>query len=197
MAGIHDPSGHHDWNSRGYVRNWAERQDRREEERLSQFQLLTTLLPFEKDAPIRFLDLGAGYGALTQFLLSYFPNAVALCHDGSSEMSRLGHERMAVLKGRFSYVISDFSKKGWSKEIEGGLEAVVSCNAIHNVRIPDVIRNIYAEAFELMRDGGCFFNLDRRFAEKHQVQWLKEAGFKNAKCFERGKALSLYGGFKR
>ena len=38
--------------------------------------------------------MGAGYGALTKFLLERFPNATAICQDGSEEMAKLGRERM-------------------------------------------------------------------------------------------------------
>ena len=43
-----------------------------------------------RDAAIQILDVGAGYGALAQFLLEQFPNATVLCQDGSEEMAELG-----------------------------------------------------------------------------------------------------------
>ena len=42
------------------------------------FRVLAQTIPYDKKLPIRILDVGAGYGALTQFLLSYFPNATAV-----------------------------------------------------------------------------------------------------------------------
>jgi SAM-dependent methyltransferase len=106
----HDHS--HDWSSSEYVANWAVDQDQKEAERLEQFRLLAQTIPFDNHLPIKILDVGAGYGALTRFLLDSFPNATAVCQDGSDEMTKLGQERMADIKGRFEYVLCDFSKAG-------------------------------------------------------------------------------------
>ncbi len=112
---------HHDWHSHDYVFNWAERQDRKEKERQEQLRLMAETIPYNKDLPIKILDVGAGYGALTRFLLTHFLRASAVCQDGSEEMAKLSRERMADLKGRFSYVICDFSKPGWSQTLGGSL----------------------------------------------------------------------------
>ena len=111
MAKILDPHGLHDWSSEEYVHDWATRQDRCEDERRPQFQMIADAIPFSRDAAIQILDVGAGYGALTQFLLEEFPNTTALCQEGSDEMAKLGRRRMAKWKGRFDYVIADFSKR--------------------------------------------------------------------------------------
>ena len=86
MPKIPDPWDHHDWDSKEYVADWAARQDEREAERQQIFQLIANTLPHDKDAKISILDLGSGYGALSQFLLQYFSHAAAVCHDGSLEM---------------------------------------------------------------------------------------------------------------
>ena len=59
--------------------------------------MLAKTIPYDKKLPIRILDVGAGYGALTQFLLSYFPKATAVCQDGSKEMAKLGGGRLEFL----------------------------------------------------------------------------------------------------
>jgi ubiquinone/menaquinone biosynthesis C-methylase UbiE len=164
MAKISDPHGLHDWSSKEYVRDWATRQDRYEEERRPQFQMIADAIPFTREAAIQILDVGAGYGALTQFLLEQFPNATTLCQDGSEEMAELGRRRMRRWKDRFNYVIADFSKPGWSRAIDGSFDAVVSTIAIHNVRVPRIIEAIYKEVFELLKPGGCFLDLDLVFS---------------------------------
>jgi len=112
MAKLVDPWDHHDWSSQKYVSRWAERQDEREVERAKIFRSMADVVSKDRDAAIYILDLGAGYGALAQFLLRHFPNAKAVCQDGSAEMAKLGRKRMAALKGRFKYVVCDFSKPG-------------------------------------------------------------------------------------
>ncbi len=154
-------------------------------------------IPFDKEAPIRILDLGAGYGALAQFLLRHFWNATAVCQDGSEEMAQLGHKRLADFEGRFSYCLCDFSQQGWSRALDGAFEAIVSSNAIHNVRSSATIRSIYREVFPLVKRDGCFLNFDRTPSLEHQLEWLEEAKFVNVKCFWRTEKRSLFGGFKK
>jgi tRNA (cmo5U34)-methyltransferase len=198
MAKIVDPWDHHDWSSRKYVSDWAERQDEREVERQKIFRSIAKILSDDPDAAINILDLGAGYGALAQFLLDYFPNAKAVCQDGSVEMAKLGRKRMKPFKGRVKYVVCDFSKPGWSRKIKGSFEGVVSSIAIHNVRSPDIIRSIYDETFSLVKTGGCFLNFDRMTpSQKVQLAWLEQAGFADVKCFWDGGRRAIVGGYKK
>jgi SAM-dependent methyltransferase len=197
MAKLSDPHGFHDWSSKEYVRDWAMRQDRYEEEREPQFQMIADAIPFTRDAAIRILDVGAGYGALAQFLLERFPNATAVCQDGSEEMAALGRRRMRKWKGRFDYVIADFSKPGWSRAIDGSFDVIVSTIAIHNVRVPGIIEAIYKEMLELLKPGGCFLNLDLVFVPlAKQLGWLRAAGFSEVRSNWREGREALFGGRK-
>ncbi|HEX7230210.1 MAG TPA: class I SAM-dependent methyltransferase, partial [Candidatus Binatia bacterium] len=161
------------------------------------FQVLADTIPYEKTLPIRILDLGAGYGALTKSLLERFPKATAICQDGSKEMADLGNERMKSLAGRFAYTICDFSKPGWTKQIDGQFEAIVSSIAIHNVRDPKIVERIYHELFALVAPGGCFLNFDRpKPPWDEQLEFLRGAGFKRVKIFWRGENRAVFGGFR-
>jgi SAM-dependent methyltransferase len=191
----HDP---HHWESADYVADWAKGQDRKEANRAQAFQVLADAIPYEKTLPIRILDLGAGYGALTKFLLEHFPSATAICQDGSEEMARLGRERMKHLAGRFEYVLCDFGKRGWSKLMPGPFEAIVSSIAIHNVNSPHIIRGIYDDAYTIVKPGGCFLNFDRpRPPWEEQMKWLRDAGFEDVKVFWQGDDRAAFGGFRK
>ena len=84
---VHNP---HDWDSPDYVSNWAKGQDQKEANREKAFSMMADIIPYKKDQAITILDLGAGYGALSKFLLERFPKAKAVCQDGSEEMAKLG-----------------------------------------------------------------------------------------------------------
>jgi tRNA (cmo5U34)-methyltransferase len=188
---------HHDWASPDYVAKWMEGQDPKEKDRQEPFRVMAKTIPYDKKLPIRILDVGAGYGALTQFLLGHFPNATAICQDGSEEMAKLGQERMRQLKGRFKYVLCDFSEPGWSRKLTGPFEAAVSSIAIHNVRSPEIMERIYKDIFPLVKSGGCFINFDReRPPLEDQMKWLREAGFQDVKRFWTGENRAVFGGFK-
>jgi len=196
MAKISDPWDHHDWDSVKYVHQWAERQDSREAHRLEAFSIIAATLSFDNDAKVTILDLGAGYGALSDFLLGRFPKSKAVCHDGSAEMLKLGRQRMVKLKGRVKFVQCDLTKSGWSKNFQGPFDAVVSSIAIHNVRAHETIRAIYAETFGLVKSGGCFLNLDRMTPSvSEQLKWLRDAGFVKVERFWDGGKRAIVGGF--
>jgi tRNA (cmo5U34)-methyltransferase len=198
MAKMVDPLGHHDWESSDYVSSWAERQAGREAGRQEAFRVLAETIPYDPTAAIRILDLGAGYGGLAQFLLRHFPNSSAVCQDGSEEMAKLGRERMKDFGGRFTYVVCDFSKPGWSLKLKGQFDAVVSSIAIHNVRAANAVRRIYRDSLLLVKPGGCFLNFDRmRPPLDDQLSWLREAGFKDVNFFWKDEKRAVFGGFRR
>jgi SAM-dependent methyltransferase len=189
---------HHDWDSPKYVSSWAAGQDQKEKARQEPFRVLAETIPYDKALPIRILDIGAGYGALTQSLLSRFLNATAICQDGSEEMAKLGQERMEHLKGRFHYVFCDFCKPGWTQKLTGPFEAIVSAIAIHNAGSPKIIERIYGDIFPLVKSGGCFINFDReRPPLEDQMKWLRKAGFQDVQRFWTGETRALFGGFRR
>jgi tRNA (cmo5U34)-methyltransferase len=178
--------------------DWAAGQDQKEKDRQEPFRVLAETIPYDKSLPIKILDVGAGYGALTQFLLSHFSNASVICQDGSEQMAKLGQERMQHLKGRFDYVLCDFSQPGWSQKLTGSFEAVVSAIAIHNVGSPKIIERIYGDIFPLVKSGGCFINFDReRPPLEDQMKWLRDAGFQDVQRFWISETRALFGGFKK
>ena len=198
MAKIADLWEHHDWSSAEYAKQWAEGQDPKEPERAEPFRLLTEAIPYPKDAPITILDLGSGPGALCQVLLDHFPQAKAVCHDGSDEMIKLGQTRLVEFGDRVRHVQADFSHGGWSEKIGGNFEAVVSSIAIHNVRSYDVIQSIYSEALTLLKPGGCFLNFDRmRPSVEDQLKWLREIGYENVRSFWNSPKRAVIGGFRK
>lgn len=198
MATITDPWDNHDWNSAEYAKQWAERQDGSKPHRDEAFGVLAATLPFAKSDRIKILDVGSGYGALTLFLLNAFPNAEAVCHDGSAEMLALGRTHLADLNGRVKFMQSDLSNEGWGEKLGGPFNAVVSSIAIHNVRAYETIRSIYAESFNLIRPGGCFLNLDRmRPSVAEQLRWLDDAGFESVQSYWDGGKRSIVGGIVR
>ena len=107
----------------------------------------------------RFLDLGAGDGALSELMLAVFPRAEAVLVDFSEPMLAGVEERLAG-RGRWRVVRGDLSDPGWRRELpEGGYGAAVSSLAIHHLPA-ERKRELFAEVFELLEQGAMFVNLD-------------------------------------
>ncbi len=158
-----DPHGHHDWHSQQYVADWVASATARDPERRAILRRVASLIPRASDEAIRVLDLGAGYGALSAQVLERFSKAQLVCQDFSEPMFAQAQERLAWAAERISFVACDLSDPNWNQALTGSFDAVVSGIAIHNVRYPDRIRGIYAEVFEVVAPGGCFFNYDLIF----------------------------------
>src|SRR5437867_7011496 len=69
---------HHDWASETYVDEWVRRQQAEDPSRAERFQLICDLFSFPTDATVTILDVGAGYGPVSKFILDHAPTPPAL-----------------------------------------------------------------------------------------------------------------------
>lgn len=152
-----DPAGMHDWHSPPYARGWINAQH---DESRGYLRQMVHLLPFDPDDEIRVLDIGAGYGATTKLLLDAFPRSSVVVHDYSEPMLQEARLRLAGASDHVSYSRGDLLSEAWTEDVRGTFDAVISAIAIHNVRYPQRIRAIYREVYDLLEEGGCFYNVD-------------------------------------
>ena len=88
------------WGDKTFIENWATKGSWQAPIRDVQVEMALRMIPQSIDAPIRVLDIGAGYGAMAAAVLHDRPNATALCLDASDAMLKLGAEKNASLKDR-------------------------------------------------------------------------------------------------
>jgi len=151
--------GHH-WQEEERVKEYVERTTTTQaDDRARMFGLMVDLFPFEKDAPIRILDIGAGYGAVAASVLERFPNATAVGLDISEPMMDEGRKRMARFGNRFSYHVGDFADGGLPSDLPGRFDAAVASASIHHLP-SEAKQRLYKELFAKLNPGGCFFNVD-------------------------------------
>ncbi len=139
------------------------------EEFLDRRQTLLPLLDIQEDLvrrlferhdhPVhRFLDLGAGDGAMTELLRSVLPAAEAVLVDFSEPMlaragRRLGPDGWSAVRG-------DLSAPTWSEGLPAGAYgAAVSSYAIHHLTA-ERKRGLFTEVYELLEPGAMFVNMD-------------------------------------
>lgn len=129
--------------------------------------------------PSKILDLGCGDGILGRMLLNEFPNAHVTFADFSEPMldklrSKIGDTNRAKV------INIDFATSSWIKgvELEKPFDIVVSGFAIHHQ--PDGRKKeIYAEIYDLLRDGGLFLNLDQVSSASHSIGKIFDSFFLN------------------
>ena len=151
---------HHDWTSEAYVDEWVRRQQAEDPARAERFQLLCDLLPFSDDAQVTILDVGAGYGPLSRFLLDRYPHAMCIAQDGSEPMLRRARNTMGGYGERFKTHQSDLFDTNWLPKHFGPFDAAVSSSCLHNLRDFKRIGEIYGEIRQHVKAGGVFLNLD-------------------------------------
>jgi tRNA (cmo5U34)-methyltransferase len=155
-----DPSWQQTWGSREFVERWATKGGWQAPFREVQTAMVLRMIPHPIAAPIRVLDIGAGYGALAVAVLNERANATAVCLDASEAMLRLGKERTRNLKDRISFIQGSLESSDWLKSVEGTFDVIISSRALHHFTVNQRRRHIFREAFGLVRAGGCFLNAD-------------------------------------
>ncbi len=164
------------WGDKKFIEDWASKGGWQAPMREVQTAMLLRMIPQPIEAPIRVLDIGAGYGALASAVLHDRANATAVCLDASEAMLKVGRERNAGLKNRLSFVQGSLETPAWLKSVEGDFDAVISSRALHHFTENQRRRDIFKEVFNLVRDGGCFINADNvRGATKSLTERYRSA----------------------
>lgn len=124
---------HHDWHSPAYVEDWINQDVTGDERRRPALRRMAALIPGGLGDPVRVLDVGGGYGALSLEVLDVRPLATVILHDYSTAMIAKAAERLAGFGDRIAYCTADMAHLGWEDELGGPFDAVVSALAIHNM----------------------------------------------------------------
>ncbi|MGH7934316.1 MAG: class I SAM-dependent methyltransferase [Candidatus Binataceae bacterium] len=147
------------WGDKGKAAYFFEQADIVIPKRREQIALLAELLPWPTDEALAVLDLGAGFGAVTEEILGRYPHATVTCVDGSAEMMALGRARLGKYGERVRLRHGDLAEAGWRADIGAGFHAAVSALAIHHVS-DERKRALCREVFAMLVPGGIFLNND-------------------------------------
>jgi ubiquinone/menaquinone biosynthesis C-methylase UbiE len=113
-----------------------------------------------RGAPVRrFLDLGAGAGAVAAAVIGRHPEAEGVLVDFSAPMLKEASRGFGMSGHKM--VFADLSDAGWLDQLgqEEPFDAVVSGYAIHHLT-DDRKRSLYEEIFELLAPSGIFLNIE-------------------------------------
>ena len=142
-----------------------------------QLEVLGKVVSVWVPQPSKILDLGSGDGALGRMLLDAYPTAHMIFADFSEPMlealrRQIGtHQRATVIK-------ADFATPAWIKrfEVEKPFDVIVSGLAIHH-QPDDRKKEIYAEIYGLLSEGGVFLNLEHVSSATLSVSALFDSFF--------------------
>jgi tRNA (cmo5U34)-methyltransferase len=131
------------------------------------FSVATAVMPFEEDAHIRVLDLGAGTGLFSQHVLQRYPNATFVLTDVAAKMLKVAEQRFADQAGRFKFMVEDYR----NLQTVADFDLVISSLSIHHLSDEEK-RRLCQQVYTTLRDSGVFVNIDQIKGETAYLQNL-------------------------
>src|SRR6516164_1923177 len=86
----------HDWHSSGYVDWWITRDQSRDAERRQRLQAMLAHADAPTDAAFSVIDIGGGYGVVTEEVVAAFPRAQLTLQDYSKPMLEAARKRLVA-----------------------------------------------------------------------------------------------------
>ncbi|MCY9662115.1 class I SAM-dependent methyltransferase [Paenibacillus chondroitinus] len=115
----------------------------------------TSLVQPQTAAP-RILDLGAGTGLLSSYILGQYPDAKLTLIDLSQGMLDIAKLRFGEMNANLTIQAGDYT----AFESDEPFDCVVSALSIHHLE-DQAKQNLYARIFKLLKPGGIFVNADQ------------------------------------
>jgi SAM-dependent methyltransferase len=179
------PVDRHDWHSQSYVDEWIARDTTRDAERRPRLREMLRAAPFTREAAISVLDVGGGYGVVTEEVLGFFPRARVTLQDYSQPMLEAAGRRLAQYGDRVRYAVGDLRDPAWTGAVGGPFDLAVSAIAIHNLRDLELIAQCYSGIARVLQPGALFLDydlFDLIGGVTAQSEAMKTAGFAGVDC---------------
>jgi ubiquinone/menaquinone biosynthesis C-methylase UbiE len=174
-------AGEHEWHSPEYVDWWIARDQSRDAERRQRLRDMLAHAHVPADGEVSVLDVGGGYGVVTEEVLAAFPHARVTLQDYSEPMLDAARRRLAPEAGRLAFVQADLTDPGWTGRVGGPFDLAVSAIAIHNLRDIGAIADCYRGIAQVLKPGARFLDYDLFFDDiggiEHHVELLQKSGF--------------------
>jgi SAM-dependent methyltransferase len=181
-------TGPHNFFDQEYVDHWAEIANSKRPHRAQFFDAFVAQLSRLPEPNV--LDIGAGPGFLAEQVLDRCRVSSYHLLDFSPRMLELARDRLANFGERVFFHQVDFLKEGWWQPLpEKFFDAVVSLQAIHEVRQAEKIAHIYSGVASLLADGGKLIVADKLDFETEEGRGeltirdhesaLEQAGFRD------------------
>ncbi|MCR8659516.1 class I SAM-dependent methyltransferase [Paenibacillus endoradicis] len=132
----------------------------------------TALASSNKKSP-SILDLGAGTGLMSSFLLKKYPNASVTLIDLSEKMLDVAKTRLQSYPN-VSYLIADYTNYIAKEQYD----IIVSALSIHHLTDPQKLE-LYENTYNNLKDTGIFINADQVLGETAYLDSLYKSDWKN------------------
>jgi len=198
---MHDYTGPHDYFNESYVREWAEAANVKRPFRGELFAAFAGELGGLRKPEV--LDVGSGPGFLADYLLAHCDISRYHLLDFSPHMLELSRARLAGFGDRVCHHRGSFLDEAWWAALDGPYDAIVSLQAVHEVRDAARIPQLYGELRRLLGEHAILLIADQvnsddkqeehfLTAKEHEAA-LSQAGFKECRQIHAAGDLVLFG----
>ena len=199
---MHKYTGPHDYFNDDYVDEWAFVANSRRPFRDAFFAAFISELKMLEHPGV--LDIGSGPGFLAARVLTEGDVASYHLFDFSPRMIELSRERLDAFGDKTVFHKGSFLEDGWWRSLPGPFDAIVSLQAVHEVRESSRIPRLYGELGLLLRPGGTILIADEvneankqeehlLTRDEHQAA-LTNAGFESVRIVYEEGDLAMFGG---
>ncbi|MEG4014381.1 MULTISPECIES: class I SAM-dependent methyltransferase [unclassified Microcoleus] len=153
-----------------------------------QHDLILQLIPFETNANIQVLDLGAGTGILSALILQAFPQAKVLAFDMAENMLKICQTNLSAFGKRLTLQQGNFAEDDFGS----GYDLVVSGLAIHHLDSAGK-QQLFHQLFQSMNPEGILLIRDivtgatPKLTEQYENLWrqyMKASGEDDTAWFQ-------------
>ncbi|KMQ49572.1 Methyltransferase [Chitinispirillum alkaliphilum] len=141
---------------------------------------LASSIPFEKENPIKVLDLGCGTGTISKAILEKYPNSIFTIVDISQNMLKIAETKIGG-KSIYESHCTDF----YDLNPVDKYDVVASSLALHHLITDEDKRAFYAKIFSMLKTNGIFLNADVVLGSNEHLQNVfmdKWISFMNKSC---------------
>jgi tRNA (cmo5U34)-methyltransferase len=131
------------------------------------------LIPFDRQAPLQLLDLGAGTGLLSALVAEVYPQAEITLVDISEAMLNKARERFAAQKARFRFLALDLAQAA----LPGQYHGVMSALSIHHLP-HEAKQALFREIYHKLLPGGIFINADQVLGPTPELEQAYKAAWR-------------------
>jgi len=187
---MHDYTGPLDYFDPAYVNDWTSVANSKRPFRLELFEAIVSELAVLHASKV--LEVGSGPGFLAERVLAGCNVDSYHLFDFSPYMLELSRVRLMDFGDRAVFHQRSFLDEGWWRSLPGLYDAIVSVQAIHEVREGARIPRLYGELRRLLRDGGIILIADEVNDGDHKEEHLLSLSEHEAALLNAG-----FEGFRR